>query len=123
MVSLKFSALPPQCPPNPRDTSALSPVYRVLSSGATAVNFDWLSHAERGEKLQPGMDPCRFASLSLFKNTSVVTKYKNLRHLTHAAELSIPAGVGAHVTKNAHVDFWCADGQSVATHVVQIVSI
>lgn len=121
--SLTFSALPPQCPPHPLDTSALGPVYRVLSKGATAVAYDWLSHAARGNTLQPGMDPCRFASLSLFKNTTVVKKYKNLQHLTHAAELHIPAGVGAHKTKGAHVDFWCADGQAVASHVTQIVSI
>ena len=120
---LTFSGLPPSCPPVPRDSSAVGPVYRVLNGGAVATAYDWLSHEQRGQTLPTGMDRCRFASLSLFKNTAVVRKYKNLRHLTHAAELNIPADVGAHKTKGDHVDFWCADGEALSAHVTQIVSI
>jgi len=123
-IVLTFSELPASCPPVPRDTSAIGPVFRVLDNGNTATAYDWLSHQARGEELKPGMDPCRFASLSLFKDPSVVKKYKNLKDKTHAAELHIPADIGAHTTKkNGHVDFWCADGNLVSGYVAQVVSI
>lgn len=119
---MTFSGLPPSCPPTPHETPALGPVYRVLV-GETPDDWDWLSHEKRGQIPPPKADLCGWASVSLFTETSGVKALKNLKHLTHAAKLQIPEGVGVHTIRKAHVPFWCKDGQALAPHVVEVVGL
>ena len=119
---MSATIFPADCPPNPHDTHALGPVYRVLA-GANPAPVDWQSHDQKGQPLPHGMCKCRWVSISLFTNTSVVKKFKNLAHLTHAAELHIPANAGAHITKRAHIDFWSANNAALAQHVTAVVPI
>lgn len=117
---MNFAGLPNQCPPLDHATGPLKQVYRVLAGSAPSP-LDWQSHLQRGKA--PIGDPCRFASISLMLNPRAAKSLKNLQHLTHAAELDIPANYGAHVTKNNHVDFWCAAGNCLSKHVVAVVAI
>jgi hypothetical protein len=124
MAVAEFSGLPPTCPPSPRDTSALAGVYRLLQ-GSSPVDWDWLSHRDRGEPFPPGADPCRFAGLSLFRDTGAAKKLKNLKDLTHAAEMAFPDTSGAHTGSSPknHVTFWVACGHKCADYVVAVVPI
>lgn len=117
-----FAHLPPSCPPASHQSNALEEVWRLLSNAAP-VTYDWLSHAQRGKPLPPGADACEWASLSLMKNPSVAKKLRNLRHLTHAARLSVPANVGAHLTNGNHVHYWADAGTNVASFVVSVARI
>ncbi|MDJ0978106.1 MAG: hypothetical protein QNI87_06195 [Erythrobacter sp.] len=119
---MNFSNLPPACPPEKHETNALQGVYRVLV-GEEPIAYDWQTHLERGKVMPRGMDPCKWASLSLFNDTSVVRRYKNLQDCTHAAKLDIPAGSGAHQGKEKHIHFWANDNTDVTTCVVQIVEL
>ena len=122
--SMMFSGLPPSCPPEPRDSSALSGVYRVLQ-GAAPVDWDWLSLRDRGVPLPFGGDSCKYAGLSLFRNPKAARKLQNLKHLTHAARMEFPEGTGAHTggSKGNHVTIWIADGKSCADCVAEVVEI
>jgi hypothetical protein len=119
---MNFAGLPPTCPPPGHAVDALPNVFRILQ-GTAAAPEDWLSHAQLKKNVPPGMDPCRWASLSLCFDPKKVTKLKNLQDRTHAAALTIPADVGAHATKGNHVDFWVATGGNVATYVVNVARI
>jgi hypothetical protein len=119
---LSFSGLPSSCPPIPLEITALSGVFRILQ-GSSPVEWDWLSHRDRGMTLPEGGDECRFAGLSLFKNPKAAKKLKNLQHLTHAARMEYPHGTGAHATKGNHTTFWIADGKKHENCLVAIVSL
>ena len=121
---MEFLNLPAGCPPKVHGTSALQNVYRVLE-GESPVGYDFLTHKERGKAKPKGACDCRWSSLSLFRDPSAAKKLPNLRHLTHAAKLDIPAGAGAHFAKDKanHVDFWRASSTETEKFVVAIVEI
>lgn len=124
MAKLTFKRLPKNCPPDPRDTSALDDVYRVLQ-GSAPEDFDWKSHHERDEKFPKGACWCRFQGLSLFRDPTVAKKLKNLQHLTHAAKMEFPDSVGAHTgaSKSNHITFWIADGHDCSSYVNSVVTM
>lgn len=119
---MSYSGLPQNCPPNPHNVTAIGPLYRVLE-GSTPVDFDWLSHTGREKALVPGADACDWAAVSFFTEIGHVKKLKNLKDKTHAAEVHIPEGLGTHRTRGSHVNFWCKDGNDIASCVVAIVKL
>jgi ribosomal protein S16 len=119
---MKFAGLPPTCPPQSHETHQIGPVYRILV-GAVPEENDWKSHERLGKVRPVKVDPCRWASLSLQRQIWVAASLPNFKDRTHAAELDIPAGIGAHVTKKDHVDFWCSEGRCVSQFVKRIIEI
>lgn len=118
---MEFEGLPDGCPPDIHNIDGIAKAYRVLV-GSAATDYDWQSHHERGQTPE-GCCPCRARSISLFLDPKTPKKYKNLKSLTHAVEVSIPAGRGAHVIKGSHIDFWPAKGVDVSTFTVSVVGI
>lgn len=120
--SMNFNGLPPSCPPTPHNDNELQEVWRIIQ-GTAPVAYDWQSHHQRGIPVPSPEKACGWASVSLTKNPKAALSLKNLKHLTHAAQLAIPAGVGAHITKKNHVDFWPAAGVNLSSFVVAVVKV
>jgi hypothetical protein len=117
--------LPDQCPPTDCQEEELQHVYRVLE-GANPCLADWHSHAKKGKPCPAHVDPCRWASLSLLANRPAVEKLlklPNFRSATHAAVLSIPAGVGVYDGQKNHYDFWRSAAANMDEYVVEVKAV
>lgn len=112
--------LPDQCPPPDREMGELQQAYRVLE-GSTPCANDWFSHMKRGKACPKGVDPCRWASISLQENIPAVQKLlklPNFRSATHVAVLTIPDGVGAYKKIKNHLDFWKVQAANMDDFVI-----
>jgi hypothetical protein len=120
--------LPPQCPPQGASDVSIDKAYRAVPN-MTPKAKDFASHAALNKHLHENVDPCRFASCSLFlskeKLITLTTRLPKMRAKTpYIAELSIPLGAGISVIdqKSAHIDFWSYAGfdQSAAVQKVEL---
>lgn len=106
-----WEQLPPSCPPVKAQDGKLAMVYRRID-GECANEKDFRSHAYlRKQPLHP-VDPCRWASCSLFRNKQQISNIssklpKPRDYANFIAELNIPKGSGKWVEKSTgHIDFW-----------------
>ncbi|WP_145962685.1 hypothetical protein [Rhizobium phaseoli] len=103
--------LPDSCPPNTSTDDAISGVFRMVDD-KVANNHDFQSHAAKGKKPLFPVDPCKWASCSLFRDKNQIVNIsaklpKPRSHANYVAELDIPVASGRWVDgKKGHVDFW-----------------
>jgi hypothetical protein len=70
------------------------------------------------------MDPCRWASCSLFADLDTVAKkraaFKKLRKYGYAAQIKIASGSGFLLENRGHIDFWMFDTFDPIAAIVQV---
>jgi hypothetical protein len=114
--------LPAGCPPDNAHEGACANVFR-LTVGPNPTLDDFASKAALKEPMPPRLDPCRWASCSLFPSPDVVQKkrntFKRLKAFKYAARLNISAGSGKLIRDETHIDFWVYDtfdpGQAIVS--------
>jgi|SRR3954468_8581157 len=111
--------LPAGCPPSNALEDALSPVFRLIPS-ATPEEAFFASKAALNAAQPPtykGTD-CEWASCSLFTSFEALLKIRGLRRRNkYIAQLSLPEGVGRHLTEGSHVHFWSYQGFQISSAV------
>lgn len=120
--------LPPSCPPADASEHDLQTVFRRIDS-STATPQDFMSHAALGKKALHPVDPCKWASCSLFRSKTQVVNIsarlpKPRSFANFVAELNIPAGSGKWMEgKRGHIDFWAYAAFNPLTAVSTTVSL
>ena len=99
--------LPEECPPNDAVEKEYPEVWRALPSDHV-LDEHFFSKTKAGNKLPEGMDPCRFASCSLYTAHSPAAKMLKFPKFQGGAvaKLTIPGAAGRAKKKKQHVDFW-----------------
>lgn len=69
---------------------------------------DFKSHAAQGKPVPPGVDPCRWASCSLFtvKDAAIKLLPQIRGKYSFVATLKLATGCGYMKEGNGHIDFW-----------------
>jgi hypothetical protein len=100
--------LPNGCPPNHASEEGYSQAFRLLSAAKPELGHFLPNSAEK--QCPTGVDPCRWASCSLYTNLDTLRKkrqtFPRLRKMLFFAEISIAANSGKIVHENDHLDFW-----------------
>ena len=104
--------LPPQCPPANAVDAAYPKALRLVDASKVdeVCEKEFLSYAALGNS-RPNVDPCAFASCSLFesetcKGFKAALKLPKLRG-KKIAEISIPQGSGLSTrSSSGHIHFW-----------------
>lgn len=103
--------LPLSCPPQLSKDDQISNAYRRVDDKVATIG-DFASQAAKGvEPLFP-VDPCKWASCSLFLNKAQIVNIsaklpKPRSHSNYVAEMNIPASSGRWLAgKKGHIDFW-----------------
>jgi hypothetical protein len=99
--------LPEQCPPDDAEDKNYDEVWRTLPS-IPPTDQHFYSKAKAGDALPPDLDPCRFASCSLYTSrvpASKMLKFPKFQGGT-VAKIRIPMKAGLSKKKKQHVDFW-----------------
>src|SRR5271157_4434800 len=110
---MKFrEALPDGCPPNHASEGAWPQAFRLLAA-AKPEPAHFLS-SSAAKPCPSGVDPCRWASCSLYTNLQTLKKkretFPKLRKMSFFAELNIAANSGKTLNDgNNHLDFWMFD--------------
>lgn len=120
--------LPPSCPPAKAIEDAIGPVFRRTDQDPPSKD-DFVSHAALGKKAAFPVDPCRWASCSLFRDKSQIANIssklpKPRTFANFIAELTIPAGSGRWIEgKKGHIDFWMYGAFDPLTAVTTVESL
>jgi hypothetical protein len=118
-------ALPANCPPLGAHDGSCEKAYRFIPSAIPAA-ADFASYAANGEPPPEGVDPCRWASCSLYADLSTVhkkRKLKNLRNYSFVAQMKIEAGSGMLLQRSSHIDFWMYDTFNPTAAVVDVIGL
>lgn len=103
--------LPAGCPPANSHNGACAIAFRFVST-ATPKADAFESYATKGGLPPDGVDPCRWASCSLYPDLATVNKKRKLPGLKKygfVAEIIIKAGSGHLIEDSKHIDFWMYD--------------
>jgi hypothetical protein len=115
-------SLPTGCPPADSHDLGCDTAFRLISN-RTPTRDDFTSYAAKQESMPPNVDPCRWASCSLFADLETIVKkrsaFKKLKKYKFAAELTIPPGSG-RICGDSHLDFWMYDTFNPLQAIAQI---
>jgi len=102
-----MEALPPACPPEDAVLRVYEQVWRFVRTNPPS-DKDFQSYAGLGKRPPPEMDPCRWASCSLFasKRTAYLFLPKLRNRFRFLARLQITDKCGYTKLTRAHIDFW-----------------
>jgi hypothetical protein len=118
--------LPDACPPDGAHDGGCGAAFR-LTAGPNPTIGDFASNAALGEPLPPTVDPCRWASCSLFPRLDIIEKkrkaFKKLRKFKFVISLNIGAGCGKLIEDTTHIDFWIYDTFDLKTAVISVDSL
>ena len=122
LASQYGESLPASCPPEGASEGSLESVFRLVASDPpTPKCFD--SHRALGKPFPKNSDltECDWASCSLNKSVEELVKLKRLRmRFPYVAELSVPEGVGRHVSGKYHIHFWRFNGVNMVSFVTKV---
>ena len=119
-----WEVLPQQCPPADAADVAISEAYRLVGANPPAKDH-FASYAKLGKPKPPTVDPCSWASCSLFTSLTHLRNMSALPKIRDAgapfvAKLSLPVGAGMSRLKRKHVDFWMFDTFDPTSAVSQV---
>jgi len=111
----------PPCPPPKAHDGGQERAFRFIPT-ATPVAADFASNQAKQEPLPLGVDPCRWASCSLYSDMETIKKkrlLKNLQKFAFVAEIKIAAGSGLLLLTGKHIDFWMFETFDPIAAIVQ----
>lgn len=117
--------LPASCPPAEAVAVNYETIWRYVNSNPP-IESDFQSHAMRNKNPPPGVDPCRWASCSLFLIDNVNNlAYKALpkvkKKYKFLAQLKVTHLCGVTLSNGRHVDFWRFSG--VIPNVTRVIAL
>lgn len=113
--------LPKQCPPIDAEDRSYDEIWRALPE-TTPKPEHFLSKAATETCTLPDIDPCRFASCSMFTTKNSASKILGFPKYRNGAlaKLNLPVGAGLSKKKKQHVDFWAYAGFDFVGAILEI---
>lgn len=116
--------LPEQCPPAHANDNGYPQAFRLVANDPP-VAADFRSKAAEGKACAKNVDPCQWASCSLFTAWpgELVKLGRIRRRYSHVATLSIQQGVGRSLAASGHVDYWRYANVDLSSFVTAVAEI
>lgn len=120
--------LPDACPPPEASETKFNPAYRIVRANPPNQGC-FASNTKLGQHQPAGVDPCRFASCSLFtdiqkaKNIARLPKFRNSE--PKIAKLLLPATAGVSILnkETKHIDLWFYEGFDPLSAIVTLEEV